>query len=260
MKRKILTGILVLGLLATGAGLAVFAITNTQRVSASSSAAEVSLAGPNWNLGTDNEYLAEALGVTVDELAAAKTAAYEASIDQALELGLITESQAETLKSGTPGSLRGLGRLVSAEDLAQIDFHANLAEQLGITSEELTAAIQQAEQAKLDAAVAEGTISQEQADLILARQALRSSETFLADVKSGLQTAIENALSAGTITQAQADALLARLENVYTNGNMFGLGDRGRRGGMPGAGRHGWNGFGIQSPDSDAELEDTGDL
>ena len=37
-------------------------------------------------------------------------------------------------------------------------------------------------------------------------------------------------------------------------------GDRGKRGGMPGAGRHGWNGFGIQSPDSDAELEDTGDL
>jgi hypothetical protein len=133
----------------------------------------------------DDTYLAEALGITVEELQAAQTAAWEAAVDQALEQGLITEAQATRLKAGGAG-FHGhgggmLGWLTGSEDTIGVD--AMLAEELGIGVDELSAARDEAFELRIEAGLDSGELSEDQASLMRARHALKDTldhETMLA--------------------------------------------------------------------------------
>jgi hypothetical protein len=118
------------------------------------------------------QLLADALGITVEELTEAYEAAREAAIELAVEQGLITQEQADEMlvwgEKGRFGGMKGRGRPggrgLAPDAQGKIDEGALLAEALGITTEELQAAREQANQAAIEQAVAEGLITQEQAD------------------------------------------------------------------------------------------------
>jgi hypothetical protein len=230
-----------------GVGFAAVALTVTvvaalpvaaqaQTPAAITAAANKHRAGPGGKemLGASNEYLAEALGITEDDLTAAQEAARTAAIEQALADGLITQAQADALKNGTElsrerggrggGMLRGLLALGGSD---AIDMKALLAEELNITTDELTAAETEAQELALAAAVEAGRITQEQADRIKAQHAF---STYLA--RAGVyERILEQAVDAGAITQAQADVLLNAQQNRGGFGGVRGFGGRGHRGG-----------------------------
>ncbi len=112
----------------------------------------------------------------------------------------------------------GLGKIGHGSE-----YQGYLAEALGITVEELEAAQDEAENAVIDQAVADGEITQEQADLMRARSAVKEFSATLATELSYEET-LAAAVDAGVITQAQADSLLAQQ-------GQFGGGGRGGRGG-----------------------------
>lgn len=187
--------------------------------------------------GVSNENLAEALGVTVDELEAAYQAAFDKALDQAVAADLITQTQADAMKERSAGrfGMQFGGWMGTGE----IDFQALLAGELGVTSDELNAAFETAHTAAIADAVAAGDITQEQADLMLGQHALRNSEDFQTSMTAARKAAIEAALANGTITQAQADALLENLETYGFMGGRGGSMGGGMRGGM-----HGGRGMG----------------
>ncbi len=196
-------------------------------------------------------YLADALGITAEELDAAQEAANVAAIEQAVEAGLLTQEQADRILSGEALGMRGfgskgLGHLGAESDEAAIDHTALLADALGITVDELDAARAEAKDAAIAQAVADGTITQEQVELMEARAALKDvidGEAIVADVldisveelqaarqdrdsmaqlleDSGMTTtefmealqtayadAVAQAVADGVISQAQADLL-----------------------------------------------------
>lgn len=90
--------------------------------------------------GEYQTYLAEALGITVEELEAAQLKAQDAMIDQAVTDGLLTQEQADLMKARR----------------AFMQFYADQTEQ----------SVEDA----LNAAVEAGAITQEQADLLLEQQ------------------------------------------------------------------------------------------
>ncbi len=149
--------------------------------------------------------LAEALGISVEELEAAQAQATNAAIDQALAEGLITEEQAAQLRERSDrfGPLRNFARL----DNDVINYDALLADALGISVDALDAAKQSAQEAALVQAVENGRLSQEEADLIQARQAIR--ETLRERVQGVYEEVVNESVADGAITQAQADALLS---------------------------------------------------
>jgi protein-disulfide isomerase-like protein with CxxC motif len=113
-----------------------------------------------------NEFLAEALGISVEELQEAQDAASQAALDQALADGLITQEQYDRM---VLGGVRFHGRVAGDA----IDYQALLAEALGIDVEELEAAQDAAHEAAIEQALADGTLTQEQVDMMRAREALR---------------------------------------------------------------------------------------
>jgi flagellar basal body-associated protein FliL len=117
----------------------------------------------------DNEdtYLLDALGITAEELQAAHEAAQAAAIDQALEEGLITQTQVDRL---TQNRFRNF-QLFAGPD-SGIDMESLLAEALGISVDELSAARESAKAAAIEQAIADGKITEEQAALMEARQSL----------------------------------------------------------------------------------------
>jgi polyhydroxyalkanoate synthesis regulator phasin len=122
--------------------------------------------GPNDD---NQQLLADALGISVEELQAAYDQVRAAVIQQAVDEGLITEEQARQLQeSDRPFRaghlLRGL--VVNENEL--------LADALGIGVDELRDARNEARQARLDALVEAGRLTQEQADAIAAREAVSS--------------------------------------------------------------------------------------
>ncbi|MCB0112713.1 MAG: hypothetical protein KDD84_01430, partial [Caldilineaceae bacterium] len=145
--------------------------------------------------GNKDEYLAEALGITVDELDAAQEAAAAAALQQAVDEGLITQEQADQITE------RGVGRFgphVGRIHSDTIDPQALLADALGITVEELESAQQSAKDAALAQAIEDGVITQEQADRIQARSAL---QPYLSDtMQSAYEDAVAQALADGAIT------------------------------------------------------------
>lgn len=158
--------------------------------------------------GDGQDLLAEALGITVDELQEAHEDVRQAIVDQALEEELITEAQAEALREGDRPF--GLGR--SLQDL-DVDYDALLAEALDISAEELDEARSEARAARLQALVEDGVLTQEQADLIAAREAVQEYvdvDGLAQMMQNAYEEAIAAALEEGAITQEQADQLLEK--------------------------------------------------
>jgi ribosomal protein S20 len=164
--------------------------------------------------GQDIELLAEALGITVEELQAAQEAAHAAAIEQAVTDGLLTQEQADQ------------------------DKGAFLAEALGITEEALQAAMADVRAARLTELVESGALTQEQVDLMIARQAVEQyidREALSETIQNAYQSAVEQAVADGVITQAQADRLLQSQPAFGFNGGPQGFGG--------GHGSHRFGGF-----------------
>ena len=119
--------------------------------------------------------LADELGITVEELEAAQARAREAAIEQAIDEGLITEEQAERMRT-RQALQRYLDRhalLAEALDMtpealqeafADGETVKTLMEAKGLDAEALQDRIEAAFEAALAQAVADGVITQEQAD------------------------------------------------------------------------------------------------
>jgi hypothetical protein len=197
--------------------------------------------------GNSDEFLAAALGITTDELNAAYLSAANAALDQAVAEDLLTQTQADNLRerldsansNGFSFHLGGRGFNLFGSDT--IDGEALLAEALGITTDKLETAYNDAEAAALAQAVTDGVLTQEQADLMTARRALQE---YWATQQQTYAEIVQGALDAGAITQEQADLLLENQQ--ASGGHGFGLGglDFGRglddgQGMMPGMGGRG---------------------
>jgi hypothetical protein len=187
--------------------------------------------------GVTDTNLAAALGITVEELQAAETSANTEALKQAVAAGLITQAQADQLAANSangahPGGFRIPGN-------STIDYNALLANALGITTDELKAAQQQAFTTAIDQAVTAGTLTQAQADLMKARNSLANNAAFQSSMNSAYTAALKQAVTDGVITQAQADQILAEQPtiNVFGHGGFGGgPGGRGGRGGHGGPG------------------------
>jgi hypothetical protein len=240
MKKKTILSITLAVLLIGGTLLANNWVS---RVSADSGTTPDAITLTKGGSGGSDEDLATALGITVDELTAAEQKAFTSAVDAALKAEYITTSQAETLKAGN-ANFRNLYRYLSETERAEFDQDVYLAEALGISEAELEAAYTAVKQARIDAMVADGTITQEQADLQAAYQALRGSTTFETAMKQAMTDAINAEVEAGTLTQAQADLLIANLDEMPMGfsmgmrvmGGMRGMEDFGGMGGHRGPG------------------------
>lgn len=135
--------------------------------------------------GGDNDdeiaALAGALGVTVEELEAAKRQVMLDRIDAAVESGWLGEERAERLREAVesgeePGHGRGFRGPGFGWHGADGSEGAALAEALGVTIEELEAAMREVVLARIDAAVADGKLSEERAAAM--REAIESGEPF----------------------------------------------------------------------------------
>jgi polyhydroxyalkanoate synthesis regulator phasin len=243
MKPKKLLTILSIGALTIAAAFGAIAYSSARAASpaaaASSSVGIPSERGHGPGREYLNEALAAALGITVDELTSARQTAQAAVLAQAVEKGLITQAQADKLTANGELRIRGLLKLSDFEANG-IDYAAELAKALGITVEELQAAYTQAFEASIDQAVADGKLTQEQADLIKGQKALRSDPTFQASMQSAYEAAVAQAVKDGVITQAQADLILKKFSTAGFDGFrgprfMPGLGGfEGMRGGHHG--------------------------
>lgn len=150
-----------------------------------------------------DQFLAEELGVSVDELQAARERAADRALDYAVEQGELTQEQADLIRAH---------RIMKD----YFDPEAVLAEQLGITVEELQAAHE------------DGTLRDLLADLD--RDALRDA------MDAAWNAAIDQAVADGAISADIADQLRDRGPAV---GGKFGPGHgRGGHG-------HGGPGFGF---------------
>ena len=188
--------------------------------------------------------LAAALGITVDELTAAKQKAHETALAQAVEQGLITQAQADELAANGTNWNGWMAK-------NGLDYDALLAEALGINVEKLQAAYTQAYNASIDQAVSDGTLTQEQADLRKGQYALRIDKTFLSSMQTAFEAAVKQAVENGVITQAQADQILANATSKGA-GSFLNMGDSHGPGGGHGGGRHG-RGHSENVPAGDSE-------
>lgn len=186
--------------------------------------------------GYTNQDLADALGITVEQLQTAQQAAVDEALKQAVSKGLLTQEQADQLKA------RGLGRFHFGDKgimaNSGIDLNALLAAQLNVSVEQLTAARLKAFNMAVDREVQSGNLTQEQADLMKGRQALANDAKFQASIKSAYEAAVKQAVTDGVITQAQADQILANNNGIgFPGGKWFGGGH-----GFGGRGGHGFPG------------------
>lgn len=122
-----------------------------------------------------NEYLAEALGISVETLEAAQEEARDAALQMAVDQGLITQAQADAIRSGEFLPRRGFGGFKGGWFGPEngIDREALLADALNIDVEELQAAREEAKAAGLAQALEDGRITQEQLEMMQAVQALK---------------------------------------------------------------------------------------
>lgn len=248
MRRKLMITAILTGVLALLVGLGVYtgatasaAALSTENVSSSTPLFRDEVTRGRGFIGVDDEYLAEALGITTAELNTAQQQARDAALAAAVEQGLITQAQADAFQSdelprpmGAPWS----GWL--AEN--GLNFDTFLAEALGISTDELAKARLDAQAARLDQAVADGDITEEQALLIKARFSLSNSAEFQASLQSAYEAALQQAVADGLITQEQADLLLQE------NGafGLRGFGGPGMFGDLPGGHRpHGLGDFPV---------------
>lgn len=205
--------------------------------------------------GEHGTELAEALGISVEELETAVESVRQTRLGQADNMGE---------RPGVGRHARGFGRHARGEG------HELLADALGISVEQLEGAVNTVRENAVAAAVAEGRITPEQADEMAARHAVRGymdrdevlasvlgltadqladareSGTSLRDLiaESGMdraalheammaahEAAVAQAVADGVITQEQADDL------EFGEGNGFGGHGHGRHGGNRGGPR-----------------------
>lgn len=168
--------------------------------------------------GDDGELLADKLGISVEELKEARQAVAAERLEQALADGRIDEEQAELMRAGM--ALRGA-----------IDPQALMAEALGLSVEEL-------EQARQD-----GTSPRE-----LMESAGLDRDELHERMVAAREAAVAQAVADGVITQEQADLLAER----GMRGRMGGAHGRfGRPGGHRGPG----GGFGERGAEGAEPLE-----
>jgi hypothetical protein len=179
--------------------------------------------------GVNREYLAEALGITEDELTAAYQEAYAAILDEAVAQDLITQAQADQLaENGRVFPFGGRWGGFLAEN--GLDFDTFLADALGISVDELKAAYQTAVFSRIDQAVTDGKLTEEQADMAKGRYALVNDSTFQSSMQSAFTDAVNQAVATGVITQAQADQILSKSGNLFSRGLFTPVGRIGPRG------------------------------
>lgn len=159
----------------------------------------------------------EAQGVTEEEVEGSAVAAVEGMVETAVSDGTITQEQADTILEHTveKGLRFGLGRGrhdghgLRHQIFADVDFHAVIADALGISVEEY------------EALHDEGLHLNEMVEEL---------GVDLADVEAAMQTAREDAINQavedGTITQEQADQLLSGEGHGHNGGH------RGHQGGF----------------------------
>jgi len=184
--------------------------------------------------------LATALGIDATKLQEAYKAAWAEALKQAVAKGTITQSQADQMTQN--GNMRGFGREGNWLASAGIDFNALLAKQLNITTDQLMAAYAKAFTAKIDQAVKDGKMTQEQADLAKGRYSLSTNQKFQDALKAAYEAAVNQAVKDGVITQAQADQILKNSTGPGFGPFMGGRG--GMKGGFPGMGPEMGGGFG----------------
>jgi hypothetical protein len=162
---------------------------------------------PRGRFGGEMDYnalLADALGISVEELQAAQEKADQAAIDLAVEKGYLTEEQASLMKAQAV-----VKSYVDSKDLT--------AQALGLSTQELEDALQEGKNLN---------------DLIEASGL--DDETFHEALQAAYAEAIQQAVEDGVITQDQADLLLEQ----ELRGPMFGGGRHGQgrppMGEMPG--------------------------
>ena len=188
---------------------------------------------------TNNEDLASALGITVEQLNSAIQQANEQALTQAVEAGLITQAQADQLKTSGETYPFG-GRWTGWLSQNGIDYQALLASALGISVDDLQAAYAKAYNTRIDQAVTDGSLTLEQADLMKGRYALFNSQSYQSAMQTAYEAAVAQAVTDGVITQAQADLILKDNPGAgFPGGRGFGDLD-GRHGGM-----HGGRGGGM---------------
>jgi len=171
--------------------------------------------GPDGN----DEALANALGITVEELQAARLKAFETQLAAAVEQGALTQEQADQM-------------LAMRKLQAYIDHEAILATALGMTTDELQSALES------------GKTLQD----LLTEQNLTLAQ-LQEKMQAAKEAALQQAVTDGVITQDQADQILSG-EGFGFGFGGHGPGGRGHHGGMgmPGMGMpngmHGMGGFG----------------
>ncbi len=183
----------------------------------------------NLDLTDGDELLAEALGITVEELQAAKEAVRVAAVEQAVADGLLTQEQADQILSGEGrrGGHRGMGGFAGEKD----EHDALLAAELDITVDDLTAAREEVHEARVQELIDAGVLTQEQADMAQARkdvQGYLDTDALTEMMQEAYQDAIDQALADGVITQEQADELASNAPTFNS-----GFGGRGGHGGGP---------------------------
>lgn len=256
MQRKILVSVILLGSLVVASVFGVAAYSSAKASASTTTTVANNSFGRGGERGLGgytSEDLATALGITVDELNAAYEKANQAALKQAVEGGLITQAQADELTEKGQ-SFPFAGHWSGWLSEMGIDYNTLLAEALGISVEELQAAYEQAFYANIDQAVADGKMTQEQADLIKGQYALKNNAEFKSTMQAAFEAAVKEAVDAGVITQAQADQILQ---------NGFGLGFAGDKGpgmlplqGHPeGRGGPGHHGMGEKMPQGEDTTE-----
>jgi hypothetical protein len=231
MKFKKILPIAAAGVLALAV---VFGVVGYRTVKAAAPAAtNLAFLGHGVRGGFSDQELADALGVSLETLQAAYTTADAAALKQAVDQGLITQDQADQFAAREKrfGGMRMFG--------GTIDYNALLADALGISTDKLQAAYTQAFTTHINSLVAAGTITQEQADLALGRNALFNNSAFQSAMKSAFEAAVNAAVQAGVITQSQADQILSNQSGVGPKG----FGGFGGFDGFEGRGRHRGPGF-----------------
>lgn len=219
----VLIATLVASVLTVGATV-VMAQTGEDNVSPRMGTLSVRMTRGEGGEGND-PYLAEALGITTDELQAAMDKVRQAMVDQLLEDGVINQEQADAMaENDRLGHFAGRGMPRFQGSANELDQGALMADALGMTTDDLEAAQRAAQKARVALAVLDGDITQEQADAMETHNALKdylNPNKLIAD-KLGVsveelgdqmaemrESAIQQAVEDGVITQEQADSVLS---------------------------------------------------
>jgi len=120
--------------------------------------------------GNHDELLAEELDITVDELTAAREAAQAKALEQALDDGVITEEQYENVQTRMalqayldPQALMAEALGVDADELSDKTLDEWM-EDLDLDRETLMERMEAARESAIDQAIADGVITEEEAD------------------------------------------------------------------------------------------------